>query len=413
MKTKCWLLLSFIVIFNVTCTKDDGSEESSGITTGNKMLALDISTTTDADALYICYDGSYAIYDAENKQGLGTIQINSSYENDFWDGITIILNEEKHPMIAMIGDNYVIFDNFTNNSFDCAVIDNTGNISYHWNLKIDNTLSNMYEYDLPQNIKTRSDLPDEKKAKMAFGLKVLGFTAIAIATVASVSAVIGTAPILAVIGGGVAIVSLANTIYSEGEKSGLWENNYISYAEYPTQIMDKAFSFLDNKTGEIKFNVAGVWQFGISVVADLSINLGDLGLNSVGYIKEITVDPVLSNKEWQIILSTSSLNCTPEEKTYKIDVANNMFTTSGSLSEYKKYLKIECDENNRLIMNLSRTILDEEVTIISSMKFIFERIETTKATGKMSGHNKYTYQSESEMIESSGKFTGNLITNNQ
>lgn len=322
MKRFISVIMAFVILpfLFLSCSNDEDNTQQNDNSSQNnenvELLALDISSETEADAIFICKDGSYALYDEETASGVGVIQFNSSYKNDFYDGMTVLLDENKNPLIASVGGFHIIFNNFRLDKFNCAVINPNGSIDYYWDLEMD---TSVFTDDNPYKVKGITRVSDVTKAKLFYGLKVISFAATALLTVTACStAIVYGAPIVAAAVVGVGILSIAHSIYSEGVESGLW-NNKIKYAEFPLNVTEKTFDFLDvdKSTGYFKISSEG---FVLGVAADLLNDLGTRGLESIGNYEE-EVNNIFENEEWQIKLSTYLLECSVKESTYTVDVS--------------------------------------------------------------------------------------------
>lgn len=318
MNTKIISVIMAVVILPslfLSCSNDEDytqKNENSSQNENIELLALDISSETEADAIFICEDGSYALYDEETTSGVGVIQFNSSYKNDFYDGMTVLLDDNKKPLIASYGAFHIIFNNFRQDKFNCAVINPNGSIDYYWDLEMD---TSVFTDGNPYKVKSITRVSETSKAKLFYGLKVISFAATAVLTVAACStAITATAPVVAAAVVGVGILSIAHSIYSEGVESGLWGNK-IKYAEYPLNVAEKTFDFLDVDNFKLSPQ-----DFTLGVAVDLLNDLGTRGLESIGNYKD-EVNNIFENEEWQIKLSTYLLECSKDEATYSVDVS--------------------------------------------------------------------------------------------
>lgn len=375
-------LFSIITVLVISgCSKDDDNDIENSkpyFFSKEKMLALDISSTTDADALFICNDGSYAIYDSETSSGVGVIQLNSSYKNDINKGMTIVLDENDKPKIASFGNQHIVF-NFNGDKFDCAVIDSKGNISYYWDLEMDASyVSDSYA----SMVMTRADISEETKAKIYYGMKVVSFGITATLTVIAVGAVFAAATPLVIAGAAVAIVALGYQIYKEGVRSQLWGNNIV-YGEYPMAVAVKSFDFLDDTSGEIKFKV-NKRNLALGFVADLLDDYATNGLENLGNHEDII--NAFNNKGNQIMLSAYIVECSSREDTYEVRVMSKYPWEIDDSKVDKKWCDVSKDGNRIVVIVEEYDGMEERICSVR-IKTIddIEEVQPATLTIKQSG----------------------------
>lgn len=102
------------------------------------MFAVKLTGEVEnADVALFFKDGSYIVSDFENDSGESVVYYNTNAESDFEDGLTIFLNPNGIPkMISFNGNNIII--NTKGDNLDLAFIDSKGDISYAFNVNVDN-----------------------------------------------------------------------------------------------------------------------------------------------------------------------------------------------------------------------------------------------------------------------------------
>lgn len=314
------------------CSKgDDDLKGDGGVTTdlqGSSMVAIDVSSMSDADYLFVCSDGSYALYDSETPSGAGVIQVNTSTKNDFANGITIVLDSYGKPRYAKMGDAQVFFSNVSDDSFDCAVIDGKGAITYHWNMKVASS------GPLQQSVRGNK-VSAVAKARMYGALKLVCFAVAAVGMVAAVAA----GSTVAIIGATVSLVCLA---YGEAVKSGLLPE--IPLVEDVLSITGNTFSFLDDSEGVLKFRL-NLKNVGISMVTDLTNSYASAGLASIANMPEEIRDTFEKYKDLQIRLSPGVVNCLPTKSNYSVIINSKAICEIDQSTVDRSWCNVTVDNN--------------------------------------------------------------------
>ena len=144
---KIFPLLLILLLF-VGCSEDDKDpvepqkeqqdpekpqgEQQDSINTKKapKLAILDISKDTEnADILFLAENGCYILCDVENSQGYSVIYVNESLDNEFEDGLTLLLDEDGVPAMASTAEGHFVFKNVRDDCFDFAFIDNKDEIT--------------------------------------------------------------------------------------------------------------------------------------------------------------------------------------------------------------------------------------------------------------------------------------------
>lgn len=315
------LLLPFYCIVCVLfygCSNNDDMFTIENNINDVQMFALDISSETDStNILLLCKDGSYVYTDVNADNGYGLIYMNPSVENDISEGITVWVDKDGIPFMVNWDNKYIIFENVSDRGFDCAYINDKGEIYYYWDVDISEKTRSIgtrafYDpwvgawKDLWITTKNHSWDEHNKKALVPFLCKVVSFTITAIGTVT-----------------GNDITNLALTLISETAKSSNINSANIEYMSNTLDfvgLVNDSFEdgwkgFLTN--GLISFSYK---KFGISMLAQMINKYGDDGLEALGKHQE-EIDYTFLNKEWQIKLSTNLIECGIEEKEFRINVA--------------------------------------------------------------------------------------------
>jgi hypothetical protein len=160
MKIKQKKLFSFFLIFLMvffSCNKN--SEEIN-----NQDYALiDISAETDWNYLMVSNDDQSYFFIGETNSGGYKMFFRP---NPGFQGYPIYFNDKGLPEMAII-DNYIfLFDNFTENKLDIAIIDEDGNINIHRGIKS--------EYNLTELINSKASILNWKLLSMSASVAVCG-----------------------------------------------------------------------------------------------------------------------------------------------------------------------------------------------------------------------------------------------
>ena len=270
-----------------------------------KFALVDLRNDTEyADALLLSNKGYYALFDGDNEKGYIVIHINE-VSKDISDGITFFVDENGNPVMASTSEGHIIFRNVTDNSFDFAFVDNQNNVSYIEDIAYDSQLP-IYRSNTRGFISLYTDAftggwdEHSKKVLIPFLLKTVGFGIIAVATVTAVTA---GSPLLAI----GAVAGLLCTAASEFTKS--FYEDYKNVSTY----LDRA---------SLGLGLVGEWNPQNIVQSILSYLFGHIGDQYMNHIDETTpyIDPLYTSDEWEINLSTYSLECPPEGGYYTVNV---------------------------------------------------------------------------------------------
>lgn len=138
------LLLPFYCIVCVLfygCSNNDDMFTIENNINDVQMFALNISSETDStNILLLCKDGSYVYTDVNADNGYGLIYMNPSVENDISEGITVWVDKDGIPFMVNWDNKYIIFENVSDRGFDCAYINDKGEIYYYWDVDISEKL---------------------------------------------------------------------------------------------------------------------------------------------------------------------------------------------------------------------------------------------------------------------------------
>lgn len=313
------MYLLMILFIGVACQEEkvQNNEEPKEEMKDVKMAALNVcGDTEDADILLLCTDGSYILCDAENHEGYSVIYMNDSINNDFENGLTVFLDEKGMPVMATSSKGTFVFKNVTDDSFDCAFIDNQNEISYYNNIQFD-----FQRMQSRSSLTTRSIFDpwidswrtltssgwDEhnKKAIVPFLCKIASFAITAGNTVL-----------------GKDYIGFTHTFLNEIYKSGDYKNEWLDNLFYATGMTSLSLSGIDLKNfinnGNVVFTPK---KFGLSYLAYLLNEYGDNQLEKLGQIEE-WIGPHFDTEEWRISLSTNLLECYPDDDWYLVDVSS-------------------------------------------------------------------------------------------
>lgn len=291
------------------CSNDDNEPNPNNDIDSAIILAINISEVTkDADMMLLCKDGSYMICDFENEKGYGVVYTNSSIDNETSEGIMTFVDEDGKPVMSTYGDYHIIYKNVTDESFDYALIDKNGETSYYWDVKVsDSSLrrnaTRMYNpftstWSTIKNFNWTWD-EHQKKALLPALAKVLSFSFTAFETVHTGNPL------------GMFLTFYIESCKSDGEDPNKWIEGFAFFdgvidVDFGKILSTGKLNATLNKTG-ILSNVINEWA--------------DQEFEKMGQYEE-NVAPTFEGKEWQIKLSINLLQCSPEEKEYRIDVTS-------------------------------------------------------------------------------------------
>lgn len=283
-------------------------------TADTQLVVLNTSSmTNDADIMLLGKDGSYLFCDFENEEGYGVILVNESLENDVSDGIMTLIDQDGRPVITSCNDYRIIYDNISENSFDCAIINKSGEVFYYWDVDMNNILTRtlinrsystrMYN-PLTSTWRTIKDFDwtwdeHQKKAILPALAKLTSFAM----TACSFKTPLGSA-------------SIIYTYISEAKKSdGEDTNCFVKNAAFANDIFDIEYIW---KNGGV--SLSSLDKFVNGILSNTLNDWADKEFEKMGEYDGI-VRPTFATKEWQIKLSTNLIECGVEEKEFRIDVA--------------------------------------------------------------------------------------------
>lgn len=371
-----------------SCQKINNAEDNT--TSDHPFYVVDISSETEADAAIILDDGTFFLYDKENETGYEIVYLNRvEKDNSLNKGITVVLDENHLPKYASYDGKYAYFSHFINNTFDCAVVDTDGSISYFWDLQTDINVN-----DLLRSIPVETKVSDTAKIALSGITKLAVFTGIATAMVFGAPAVAGGAAVTALF-----------IVVSESLKS------LEALGAFPGG--SDGANFVDAIGLAVGIEMGST----ISSVGVTALMTGaDWILGKVGEHEE-EVGNNFAAEEWQIKLSTYYLYCSPESKSYRVHISSKAMWTfeipSGQNSfcdinkdgddlviTAKKYEGTQ-DQSMRVIIKPStyrEDIKPATLTIIQN-GYLFELSEE-KITFTQDGGTKGVYINKNEQITS-------------
>lgn len=266
----------------------------------------------ESKILFLGNDKSYAVFNGKAGEGLMTLYLNSSVENDIEKGIMIYMDSEGKPEMIKIEDNYLIIGNLGESTFDLARCSNTGEYEYYWDAPFvswSDSRTHSFFYYLWPGVTDFDWSWDEhiKAGILPFCLKVVSF-AIDAGTLVwkpSGSSLAGY------------MLKLAEEMRKSGFKLGILDEMIIAGLT-PLEILNKLGLDGDEYLkGNLKFSSR---DMGLSLLSSTLNHMGDEGLNRMGQMKAIT-EPVFTGKEWQLKPNPGSVVFDPKasEKTVHID----------------------------------------------------------------------------------------------
>lgn len=317
----CFFILLCCLMYGCSSDENDinNNNNSGEQTDDKKIIVMSISDETeDADLLMLCNDGSYMLCDVNNGNGYGTVYVNSSVKNEMEDGFALFIDKDGMPVMGKSKDGTLLFKNITDSSFDFAYIDKRGEISYYWDIPFDGGSANIktrFGIDITPwkdafNFKKWTWDEHNIKALLPFICKMISFGITAAGALTLNPYDIG---------------GLIYTFYDEANKSGgiLHDETWTitsSYWEGVSLIQDSTKEGWDGilQNGKISFNPKG---FGLHVFANMLNEYADKQLENLGKYDD-WVAPTFDAKEWQIKLSTYSLECSPASDSYSVGVSS-------------------------------------------------------------------------------------------
>lgn len=314
-----FLSVLFMAFLLCGCSKDENEEIL--VPENNQKIKLCavnlVEDTESADALFLCEDGSYIVCDVNAGNGYGFVYMNPSIDNELTDGVMIIVDSDGSPVMANWGDQYIIFENLTDSGFDCAYIDCKGEITYQWNVAIEECpvmMASRAWYspwtdswkELWRMATTGSWDEHNKKALLPFSCKIASF----------IVTVIGKD--YESVGFTFACEVLKSSNINEEDKA-YWKN-VLDFSNNISGWIEGGWKGLLTD-GQIKFSRK---NFTTALLASMLNDIGDEGLKKLGERKE-EIDNVFSNKEWQIKLSKNLLEFGCDEAEERVDVSTLVY----------------------------------------------------------------------------------------
>lgn len=329
-----------MVFFLLCGCSNDENETTVTDTTDIQLIALNASSVTnDADIMLLGKDGSHLLCDFENEDGYGVILINGSLENDVSDGIMTLIDQDGKPVMTSCNDYRIIYDNVLENSFDCAIIDKSGEVFYYWDVYINDMLTRaltteshdtkMYNplTSTWQTIKNFDWTWDEHQ-KQAILPALAKFASFAL-TASSFKTPFGGA-------------SIIYTYISEAKKSdGENINDFVKNAAFIEDALDIGKVW---KSGEVGFN--SLKKLGI--LSNALNDWADQEFEKMGHYEEY-VRPTFESKEWQIKLGTNLIKCGTEEKEYRVNVATKAAWEIDDANVDKSWCSVYKDGNQVIV----------------------------------------------------------------
>lgn len=259
---------------------------------------VDVSNESDADASLIFRDGTYMVYDKENKTNHEMVYIGSETNgNDFSKGMVVLLDENHLPKYATFNGDTFFFSNYSEDTFDLAVVFANGETQFYWDIE-----TGVLVEDFLESLSTETKASGMTNFWLGFAAKTISF--------ASLGAVLGVA---IVYGGTAAVIgataAIGIQILAEANQSGL-----INLGENATYILNSMSLITSAAIG----NVA---EFAMSACIMAEGMIGDDFLNSI-QVNDESITNDFADEEWQIKLSSSSLVCGPKGSTYTVIVSS-------------------------------------------------------------------------------------------
>ena len=334
----------------VTCFFSCSKESSDSYSNSSlQSVVVDISKETDADIMILNKDGSYAIYDSETKYGNGIVHFNTSSDNYFEDGITIIIGEDNLPKYAKIGDCCIFFSNFYWNTFDCAVIDENGDMSCYWNVPMDCFSDGI----LPEEYLTKAGLSDGVKIGMWGATKIALFAIAAVAAApliaAAATGTVASLGAISIASGVVALGSLAVTGYNEYRKSANPENYQTSYVNTDTlDSVGESLKWLNLKDGKLVFKMKSMKDWGLSMLTPILERIEVDLYQSIGQYEE-KADDYFLNRDYQLQLESNIVECGPKESRYSVGIETKTAWTIDDSGVDKEWCSVSKGDGEIII----------------------------------------------------------------
>lgn len=382
--------LSFCLLLLIACQKIDNTQANSD--DQHQFYVADISSETDADVAIICEDGTFIVYDRENELNHEIVYLNKVEEdNSLNNSLTIVLDSNHLPLYASFEGKTAYFAHFVGNTFDCAVVDTDGSITYYWDLETDIDVNNLL-----------GSLPVETKVSDSVKITLSAVTKLAVFGVIATGMVFGS-PVVA----GSMALAFMFTFVSESLKSAD-ATGYLPGGNYGAYFTDGLGYFVEYADkGKISPTTIGM---------AIAIGGADYLLNSVGQNKE-EIENNFATEDWQIKLSTYNVYCSPESKTYNVHVTSKAYWSFEIPSGQNRFCDISKEGDNLVIKaqkydgtqdremtvfiksnDQTGSIQPAKLTVIQN-GFLFELSEE-KLTFTQEGGNKGVYINKNDQISS-------------
>lgn len=405
------LLLLFLCFFS--CSKESNN---SNLNSSLQSVVVDISKETDADIMILNKDGSYAIYDSETVYGNGIVQFNTSFDNYFEDGITIIIGEDNLPLYAKVGDCYIYFSNFFWNTFDCAVVDENGEMFCYWNVPMDCFSDGILSKET--KALTKSGMSEETKIGLWAATKITLFAIAATGAVLAVAPVVaGTATAVGILSASVAVTSLIATGYNEYCKSKDPANYRTQYAD--TEDVDQigeALDWIDLKDGKFQFKMRSMKDWGLALLTPVLERFEVDLYQSIGQTEEMAEDYFLY-RDYQIQLGTTLVECGPKSLSYNIDVETKTLWVIDDSGVDGEWCSVTKHGDGQIVVNVQEYPDGSEdrscSAIIRSSDGRDDLVAPVKLTIKQSGVLFEVSASTFEFTQFAGNYAANVSYNNR
>lgn len=299
-------LLTIMAVLFCACSQDEPNMS------GKKKKPLTYAainlndTTPDADILVAADDRNYLVCDVNHKDKCGTLFFSNTYWKNINEGYLIYMDSTGTPMMLRTPkqDEYY-FKNVTENGCDVAHKKANGEISYFWDVELDEGAA---KSGSPRRVPASwsdaitspfttwwSDVSSfdwtwdqhQRKAILPFLAKVTSFAITAVTAVGEGDA-----------------ISVLITLYEESLKSGLVDGSLMTYIDAYGQWSE----FKDHYQAVTEgVSIEDVKGFAIGKIASTLNDYADDALNNIATFDEISWD-IFNHPENHITLSRYMLN---------------------------------------------------------------------------------------------------------
>lgn len=373
---------SFILILSIVSCQQDIERETQTPTFDDESrpFLVDVSGESDANFALIYRDGTFFIYDKDNDSGHEMVYIGAESNGKRYDkGMTLLLDDKHLPKYAYYNGDTYFFSNFSNDTFDLAVVFANGETQFFWDIEtgvlVDNYLNSFSE---------TTKASDSFNFWAGLAYKSITYAALGAALGA---AIVSGGPLLII--GATAAVGIQ--ALAEANKSG-----FINLGDNAAYVLDGMSLLISGATG-------GVASVVVGALTSVDGMIGDNFLNSIKAHDESIAND-FSTEEWQIKLGALSLECGPEAASYSVIVNSKAAWTYEILSNQDSFCSFKEDGS---VLSINTLQFDKAETRVCQVRIktkeYREDIHPAKLTITQSGFLFELSESEISFNENGGE----------